>query len=128
MTDSRWIKMIQRIRKYVEHMIRDEGDTRLLSLGMLLLLLSGAYGAAVRLRASGYTRHCFRVRHLPCKVISIGNITVGGTGKTPMTRYIARQVQALGLKAAIVSRGYKGTAEHSGGIVSDGKYILMDAN
>jgi tetraacyldisaccharide 4'-kinase len=44
-----------------------------------------------------------------------------------MTRYMARQVQRLGLKAAIVSRGYKGTAEKVGGIVSDGKRILMDA-
>ena len=127
MTGSRYTTIAQRVRAHVENIMRDTGNTHLLSMGSLLLLLSGIYGAAVRMRASGYARHWFNVRHLPCKVISIGNITVGGTGKTPMTRYMARQVQTLGLKAAIVSRGYKGTAENSGGIVSDGKRILMDA-
>ena len=128
MTGNRCSTIAHRVRTYVEETMRDEGDTPFVSPGMLLLLLSKAYGVAVRVRLSGYARHWFNVRQLPCKVISIGNITVGGTGKTPMTRYMARQVQALGLKPAIVSRGYKGTAEIAGGIVSDGKRILMDSS
>jgi len=108
--------------------MRDQGPTRLFSPAMLLLLLSGAYGAAVRLRASFYERGLWTSRRLPCKVISVGNLTVGGTGKTPMTRYLARMIQDLGRKVAIVSRGYKGGAEKSGGLVSDGKRLLMDAD
>ena len=116
-----------RMRRQVETIMRDQGHTRLFSPAMLLLLLAGAYEAAVRLRASMYRQGYYKVRRLPCKVISVGNITVGGTGKTPMTRYLARQIQALGRRVAIVSRGYKGAAEKNGGLVSDGKRVLMDA-
>jgi tetraacyldisaccharide 4'-kinase len=116
-----------RIRCQVEKIMRDRGHTPLLSPAMLLLLLAGAYGAAVKLRASMYRQGYCKVRRLPCKVISVGNITVGGTGKTPMTRYLAREVQALGRQVAIVSRGYKGAAEKNGGLVSDGKRVLMDS-
>ena len=62
---------------------------------------------------------------LPCRVICVGNITVGGTGKTPMTIHLAQEVQQLGFKVAVVSRGYRGGAESQGGIVSDGNSILM---
>ncbi len=117
----------QRIRNQIEIIMRDPGETRLLSPAMLLRLLAGGYGAAVKLRASFYNRDLGMSRRLPCKVISVGNLTVGGTGKTPMVRYLARLVQSLGYEVAIVSRGYKGRAEKSGGIVSDGKRILMDA-
>ena len=115
------------IHSQIETIMRDQGQTRLLSPAMLLLLLSGVYGAAVRLRASFYERGLWTPRRLPCKVISVGNLTVGGTGKTPMVRYLARLIQDLGRRVAIVSRGYKGGAEKSGGIVSDGKRILMGA-
>ena len=64
-------------------------------------------------------------KRLPCSIISIGNITVGGTGKTPMTIYVAQVVKQLGYKVVIISRGYKGKAEKIGGIVSDGRVFLM---
>ena len=57
-------------------------------------------------------------------MISIGNLSVGGTGKTPMTIYVARMLKDLGLKPVVISRGYKGALEKTGGIVSDGKKIL----
>ncbi len=122
------VTILKRIRNTIETIMQDQGQTRLLSPATLLLILSGGYGAAVRLRVSFYARGFWRPRRLPCKVISVGNLTVGGTGKTPMTRYLARLIQGLGHKVAIVSRGYKGSAEKSGGIVSDGKRILMDAD
>ncbi len=51
-----------------------------------------------------------RQKRLPCKVISIGNITVGGTGKTPATIAVAEEAQRRGLKPVILTRGYKGRA------------------
>jgi tetraacyldisaccharide 4'-kinase len=59
-------------------------------------------------------------------VISIGNLTVGGTGKTPMTIYVAGLLKGLGYRVAVISRGYQGRKEKSGGIVSDGRTIRMD--
>ncbi|MDI6792195.1 MAG: tetraacyldisaccharide 4'-kinase [bacterium] len=59
------------------------------------------------------------------KVISIGNITVGGTGKTPAVITITRELVKRGKRVVILSRGYKGSCEHSAGIVSDGERILL---
>jgi tetraacyldisaccharide 4'-kinase len=97
-----------------------------LPVNMLLTFLSKAYEAGVRLRRYGYSSGFLKSGKLPCTVISIGNLTTGGTGKTPMTIYVAERVRQLGYRAAVISRGYKGAAEKSGGIVSDGNAILMD--
>ena len=50
-------------------------------------------------------------KRLPCRVISIGNITVGGTGKTPATIAIAEEAQKRGMRPVILTRGYKGKAK-----------------
>ena len=92
-----------------------------------LRLLSRFYGAAIRLRAFGYQSGYPKTNKLPCKVISIGNIAVGGTGKTPMTIYLAEMLNRLGFKPVVISRGYKGRAEKRGGIVSDGRTFFMTA-
>lgn len=77
----------------------------------LLLPFSLAYHAAMRLRNLAYDR----VPALTCRagipVISVGNITVGGTGKTPMVVDLVLRLQALGRRPAILTRGYKGTAD-----------------
>ena len=96
------------------------------ALNLLLTLLSKAYGTGVRLRRNAYASGFLKQKKLPCTVISIGNLTTGGTGKTPMTIYVAEQVRRLGYRVAVLSRGYKGAAEKSGGIVSDGNAVLMD--
>ena len=96
-------------------------------LAPLLYGISGVYGVVQKLRAFGYRQQLFRSRALPCRVISIGNITAGGTGKTPMTIYLAQQLQQLGTRVVVISRGYKGGAEKGGGIVSDGINRLMDS-
>lgn len=92
-----------------------------------LLAASLAYGWGVQLRDFGYTRGILKSRHLPCAVVSIGNLTVGGTGKTPMTIYMAEFIRSLGLKTAVISRGYGGKAEKKAGVVSDGRRILLQA-
>lgn len=89
--------------------------------------VSGVYGAVQKIRAAGYRHNLLKSKTLPCKVIAVGNITAGGTGKTPMTIYLARELQQSGKRVAVISRGYKGAAERSGGIVSNGKKLLMDA-
>lgn len=91
------------------------------------LLQGGAriFGLLIRLRAWCYRNRLFKIHRMPCIVISIGNITSGGTGKTPMTLYVAELLQRLGYRSAILSRGYKGGAEKGGGIVSDGQNLLM---
>jgi tetraacyldisaccharide 4'-kinase len=92
----------------------------------LLLLLSKIYGFIAVLRLNLYKKNILKQEKLPCAVISIGNITAGGTGKTPMTIYLANFIKSLGLKPAILSRGYKGKAEKKGLIVSDGDKIFAD--
>ena len=102
-----------------------EGKAPLISLASVLYAVSLAYGAGQKLRACAYRQRMIPSRRLPCKVICVGNITVGGTGKTPMTMYLAKKIKQSGYKTAIVSRGYRGSAESRGGIVSDGQTISM---
>ena len=117
--------MIDKIRTKIETIMTGSEKTKFFSVGSLLFVLSLCYGYTVRLRANCYKKGILRSRKLPCKIISIGNLTVGGTGKTPMTIKVAAIVKRLGYKVAIISRGYKGSAEKTGGVVSDGKTILM---
>lgn len=70
-----------------------------------------AYGVGVRARNLGYRLGWMKVRRLPRPVVSVGNLSVGGTGKTPTTIWLARELGKLGLKIAILSRGYKGDAK-----------------
>ncbi|MCJ7830517.1 MAG: tetraacyldisaccharide 4'-kinase, partial [Desulfobacterales bacterium] len=92
-----------------------------------LYLVSLLYGGVVKSRAAAYAAGVLKSERLPCKVMSIGNLTVGGTGKTPMTIYVADLLQQMGMRVAIVSRGYRGGAEKTGGIVSDGRRMRLSA-
>ena len=71
-----------------------------------LLLLSFIYGALIRALILFYS---FSPRILACKVISVGNITVGGTGKTSLVELISRLLKENGRSLAVLTRGYKGT-------------------
>lgn len=95
----------------------------------------------VQLRLFLYRKRIFRERTLGCLVISIGNLTVGGTGKTPVVEKFARALQAGGRRVAILSRGYKSVPRqrssrldrllkrnlHPPRLVSDGKTLLLDS-
>jgi lipopolysaccharide heptosyltransferase II/tetraacyldisaccharide 4'-kinase len=73
-----------------------------------LPLLATLYGLGARARRRLYEGGICAARRLPAPVVSIGNLTVGGTGKTPLTLYLARLFQGAGYKVAILSRGYGG--------------------
>jgi tetraacyldisaccharide 4'-kinase len=109
----------------IETAIRSEKRARFFSIETLLQGLSAIYGTLAQIKNAAFNRKILLQRQLPCVVISIGNITVGGTGKTPMTIYVANLITSLGYRVAILSRGYKGHAEKTGGIVTDGKTLLM---
>jgi tetraacyldisaccharide 4'-kinase len=76
---------------------------------VLLWPLSVLYGGYVRLRAWLYEQGWRKQRRLRAKVISVGNLTVGGTGKTPMVLWLAEKFLAEGKRVAILSRGYRGS-------------------
>ncbi len=76
----------------------------------------------------GRTKYAWRLRkptHLQARVISIGNLTVGGSCKTPMTAWIAKELRNRGMKVAILSRGYRGHRTHEVNVVSDGERVLL---
>jgi tetraacyldisaccharide 4'-kinase len=89
--------------------------------------LSWPYCLIINFRNRLYDKKIIASVKLPCPVISIGNITVGGTGKTPCVIMMARMLQSHGFKPAILSRGYGGNSSKSVNIVSDGKNILLDS-
>src|SRR5882757_9513903 len=74
----------------------------------LLWPLSVLYGAIVRLRVSLYAHGLVKPKRLKGTVISVGNLTVGGTGKTPMVIWLAEKFLGDGKQVAILSRGYRG--------------------
>lgn len=86
--------------------------------------LSLLYGAVTRTRLSLYRRGTFQTTKLDRPVISIGNITTGGTGKTPLVEYVAKTIASQGKKVCILTRGYGRKDPHLQVIVSDGYGVL----
>src|SRR5947208_1692781 len=78
-------------------------------LRILLWPLSLLYGGAVRLRVLLYQKGWLKQKRLKGTVISVGNLTVGGTGKTPMVIWLAEKFLVEGKRVAILSRGYRGS-------------------
>lgn len=76
----------------------------------LLAVASGLYTPLVRGRNAWYDSRLARARRVEAPVISVGNVTLGGTGKTPLVAWLVRWFQARGVRVAIVSRGYKARA------------------
>lgn len=91
----------------------------------LLWPLSVVYGIAVRIRLWLYAQGIFKTKRLRTPVVSVGNLTVGGTGKTPMVIWLAEHFLAARKRVAILSRGYKGSGESSDEIALM-KYRLKD--
>ncbi len=104
----------------------------------LLWLVSQLYRFGVWTRGKLYSVGVFRQRPLGWLTISVGNITLGGTGKTPLVEALARALSERGRKVAILSRGYKSEKRPQAGespadaggsprVVSDGQRIFLDA-
>lgn len=82
------------------------------------------YGLGAWGRRSLYDRGWLQAKRLPVPVLSLGNLVVGGVGKTPLTAFLAQRCQAAGCRVAIVSRGYGGEARGIN-VVSDGRQIFL---
>ena len=88
--------------------------------------LSVVYGAVTVLRTAAYEKGLFKTTRLPVPVISIGNITVGGTGKTPLVEWVSRTIASEGRKVCILTRGYGRRNARNRILVSDGTDVLAD--
>ena len=93
---------------------------------LFLAFLSLLYGVAVWARVLAYRLGIYRRRYLPAFVISIGNLTAGGTGKTPAVEMIATWALQQGYRPAVLSRGYGGDFRGEVLVVSDGKEVKSD--
>lgn len=90
----------------------------------LLMLMSLVYGSICWIRLLLYRVGLFKTRRLDALVISIGNLTMGGTGKTPLVIALAEYLCRKGLKVGVLSRGYKGRRSEDLQWVSDGQQLL----
>ena len=90
----------------------------------LLLPLAVIYGWVVCVRTALYENGWLSRRRLPCRVVSVGNLTTGGTGKTPVVIAIAQQLASKGKRVAVLSRGYRRKSRDKCLLVSDGARLL----
>ena len=134
---------VERLEKYLVKVIQEKGADRDVSDGMRTLLrvlkvLSYGFAAVVAIRYFFYRIGLLRRFPLGIQVISIGNVTAGGTGKTPVTELFARTLAAEGRRVAILSRGYRrkerpfwqrvwAQSVTPPLVVSDGRRVLLDA-
>lgn len=86
-----------------------------------------AYRGGLAVREAAYRLGLLSTTRLPCRVVSVGNLTVGGTGKTPLVEAIARELSARGRRVVILSRGYGRRRRHGVDLVSDGARLLLSA-
>lgn len=135
----RWLEEFEQFA--IDVILERRHGRRASILRWVLHFLSHGYKAGVQTRLWLFRKRILRERQVGCLVISIGNLTVGGTGKTPVVEKFARALQAGGRRVAILSRGYKSkklpllkrmmqkfrATEYQPRIVSDGKAILLDS-
>ena len=136
--------VLERFERYAVDVIleRREGG-RANALKFVLGGFAKLYEQAVQIRLGLYRRRLLRPQELGCPVVSVGNLTVGGTGKTPVAEMLARELQRRGRRVAILSRGYKSVPRPFAQrlrnkifkhldlfpprIASDGKEVLLDS-
>lgn len=136
-------KRIERLEKFLVRLIQQPGADQghKTSIRFLLACLKGVsciFHAVVQVRLFLYEAFLLRRYPLGCQVISVGNITAGGTGKTPVVEIFARELHKSGRKVAILSRGYRKKELpwwqrifrekiEPPRVVSDGRHLLLDS-
>lgn len=98
----------------LRRVMSEERSLGLFTLRAVLRGVSWLYGIGVRLRNATFDLGLRKVHRLPVPVIAVGNLTTGGTGKTPVVVTLAEQVRARGLVPAILTRGYRRSADGVG--------------
>lgn len=136
----RWLEQFEEFA--IDVILERRYGKRASVLRWFLFALSLLYRLGVQLRLLLYWKRFFRSHNCGVLVVSIGNLTVGGTGKTPVVERFARALQAGGRKVAILSRGYKSKKppllrrialkfrppkEYKPRVVSDGQSVLLDS-
>jgi tetraacyldisaccharide 4'-kinase len=137
------VSRIERLEHYLVKIIQQPGADKgqpfpVRALLALLSAFSWLFRLVVAVRYWLYDLGILRRFPLGCQVISIGNVTAGGTGKTPVTEKFARELTAAGRKVAILSRGYRRKEEpwwkrmftqvfEPPLVVADGKRVLLDS-
>ncbi len=136
----RWLEDFEQFA--IEVILERRVGRRASLLRAFLWLLSQLFRRIVLARIWLYRHRFLKTRSPGCLVISVGNLTVGGTGKTPVVEFLARTLQDRGRRVAILSRGYKakkpplfrrlqrkwlGLVKHSTRVVHDGQRLLLDS-
>ncbi|MDQ8185617.1 tetraacyldisaccharide 4'-kinase [Pelagicoccus sp. SDUM812002] len=147
MSSSNTKRLLNQLEEFAVEVVNDRRrGKRAIAFKILLRALSVVFGGLVHLRFFLYRNRLLKDQPLGCLVVVVGNLTVGGTGKTPVVEKFARSLHNRGRKVAILSRGYKSKAVKkeslkdrlwrtyvTGGeapppkIVSDGEHVLLDS-
>ncbi|MBR2179483.1 MAG: tetraacyldisaccharide 4'-kinase [Selenomonadaceae bacterium] len=125
----RTTEKVENLQTYFLHMLQNkevEGITMHIIAG-ILYSFSLVYEQLVNIKLLAYKIGLSSRQELSCYVISLGNITVGGTGKTPTAQKLARDIRDMGYRVVILNRGYRAKWHGEVGIVSDGQHLHMDA-
>jgi tetraacyldisaccharide 4'-kinase len=122
------MRLRETIQTYLYRVVEGERQGLLAAILLLFLrLFSSIYALGVNVKLSLYRMGILEQHKLPCHVISLGNITVGGTGKTPTAQRLARLIHDMGYRVVILNRGYRAAWQGDVGLVSDGQKIYMTA-
>ena len=136
----RWLEAFEEFA--IDVILERRYGKRAFALRWLLYALSWLFRGGVQTRLWLYRHRFLREHHPACLIISIGNLTVGGTGKTPVVEKFARTLQDRGRRVAILSRGYKskqppllrrlqrkwlGLERRKTRVVHDGRRLLLDS-
>ena len=95
--------------------------------GIILAPMGALYSAITRARLALYRRGALTIHRINSPVISVGNITTGGTGKTPLVEWVARAAAREGRHPCVLTRGYGREDAGKRVLVSDGERVLADA-